>query len=425
MNKLAIHGGLPSISNRRFEKYNSVGSEEIAAVTAVMQSGVLSRFLGAWHEDFYGGPVVQKFESAWAEHFGVEHAISVNSWTSGLIAALGALDLQPGDEVILPAWTMSACAAAILHWNCIPVFADIDSRTFCIDPDSVEANLSARTRAVIAVDLFGQSADIHKLNLLASRHDFEVLSDSAQAPGALIQGKFAGTVAKIGGFSLNYHKHIHTGEGGVVVTNDSSLAERVQLLRNHAESVVSGKGVTNISNMIGFNFRMGEIEAAIGIEQLRKLDEKILSRQEVADRLRIGLGSLPGLVLPEVTLGNTHVYYVFGMVLESKVLDISRDEVVGALRAEGVPAIFDKYPTLHLLPAFQQKIAFGRNGFPWTSEFSSRNIDYSKGICPTAERLNDEGVFGLLLCEYEFSSSDVDDIVGAFSKVWNWIGGRS
>lgn len=419
MEKLAINGGNPVISDREFQRYNSIGPEEVEAATSVLRSGVLSKFIGAWHEDFYGGPMVKEFESAWADYFGVEHAISVNSWTSGIIAGLGAIDLQPGDEVILPAWTMSACAAAILHWNCIPVFADIDPETFCINPDSVEANLSVRTRAVIAVDLFGQSADIYRLNSLAQKNGFAILSDAAQAPGALVQGRYAGTVAKVGGFSLNYHKHIHTGEGGVVVTDDPLIAERAQLLRNHAESVVSGKGITNISNMIGFNFRMGEIEAAIGIQQLHKLKEKVISRQEAAERLRVGLGGLPGLLMPSVSPGNTHVYYVFGMTLEPEFIDLSRAEIVAALRAEGVPALVDRYPTLHLLPAFQKKIAFGNQGFPWVSEFASRDVDYAKGICPVAERLNDEMFLGLLLCEYEFSSTDLDDIVTAFHKVWH------
>ena len=143
-----------------------------------------------------------------AKYFGVKHAITVNSWTSGLIAAIGALEIEPGDEVILPTWTMCACAIAILNWNAIPVFADIDPNTYCIDPVSIEANITPNTKAIMAVDIFGHSADMDTIMSIAKKHDIKVISDSAQSPGALYKGKYTGTLAHIGGYSLNYHNNV-------------------------------------------------------------------------------------------------------------------------------------------------------------------------------------------------------------------------
>ena len=248
-NTLAIFGGDKLIKEplKRFNKYDE---KEINAATRVIKSGVLSKFLGAYHEDFFGGPEVLSFEKKWANYFGVKHAISVNSWTSGLIAAIGAIGIEPGDEVIVTPWTMCASATAILHWNAIPVFADIDPNTFCIDPSSIEKNISPYTKAILTVDIFGQSCDMNAILAIAKKYNLRVISDTAQAPGALYENQYAGTLADIGGFSLNYHKHIHTGEGGVLVTNDDNLATKLKLIRNHAEAVVGPMKFTNISNMM-------------------------------------------------------------------------------------------------------------------------------------------------------------------------------
>jgi len=415
-NKLALYGGQKTITHS-FAPYNSIGTEELDAANKVVESGVLSRYLASWTPDFYGGPKVQEFEKQCAEYFGVKHAVTVNSWTSGLVAAVGAVGIEPGDEVIVTPWTMSASATAILHWNAIPVFADIDPETFNIDPESVEANITSYTKAIMAVDIFGQSADMDALRVIATKYDLKLISDSAQAPGALYKGKCAGTLADVGGYSLNYHKHIHTGEGGILVTNDDEIAERLQLIRNHAEVVVANKGVTNLSNMIGHNFRLGEIECAIGIEQLKKLKGIIASRQRYAKRLTSGLADLPGLTTPVVLADCSHVYYVYPLIVDFGLLRVKRDVLHSALRAEGVPAS-ECYQNIHLLPTYQNKIAYGSKGFPWTSDICKRDVDYSKGICPVAEEFHDSNFLAIGFCVYEFSDEDIDLIATAFQKVW-------
>jgi len=415
---LALLGG-PKFITQELKKYQPLGSEEIAAAVEVLERGVLSQFVGTWGPDFFGGPKVKEFEHACANFFQVKHAITVNSWTSGLVAAVGAIGVGPGDEVIVPSWTMTASASAVLHWSGIPVFADINADSYCIDLESIKKLRGPKTVAIMTVDIFGQSADILPILEYARQEGLKVICDTAQAPGAKVGSKFAGTLGDIGGISLNYHKHIHTGEGGVLFTDDDELADRMRLIRNHAEAVVESKGATRIDNMVGHNFRLGEVECAIGIQQLKKLPSLTAGRQKVAERLRRGLSGLPGLGLPSISEGNTHVYYVFGLTLQEDVLKVGRSKICDALEAEGVMGLGRGYQNIHLLPVYQRKIAFGKDGFPWTLQPEDRRVDYNKGICPISEELHELSFIGLATCVFDYSEEDVDLVVGAFKKVWS------
>lgn len=415
--QLAILGGSPAIPHA-LELFNSVGDDEVVAATRVIRSGVLSAYIGAPGEGFMGGKEVRAFEEQAAQYFGVKYAIAVNSWTSGLIAAVGAIGIEPGDEIITTPWTMAATATAILHFNGIPVFADIDPDTFNIDPECVERLITPRTRAVMAVDIFGQSADMKALRAICDRHNLKLLCDTAQAPGARYFDRYAGTLADIGGYSLNYHKHIHCGEGGILVTDNERLAERLRLIRNHAEAVVRTDDPSELNNMLGYNFRMGEIEAAIASVQLNKLAPRVDSRQRIAKQLNEGIGGLHGLTTPVVAKDCTHVYYVFGLNLDTDKLGVSRESIVNALRAEGVPGLTMGYQNLHLLPLFRNKIAYGTKGFPWSSPYCSRDISYAPGLCPVAEDLHNRSFSGMNLCMFELLPADVSLIISAFKKVW-------
>ncbi len=415
--KLAIHGGTPVI-REPFPPYRSLGAEEIEAVNRVLKTGVLSAYVGAPGDGFMGGTEVRAFESEAASYFGARHAIAVNSWTSGLIAAVGAIGTEPGDEIIVTPWTMAASAAAIVHWNAIPVFADIDARTFNIDPRAVEAAITPRTRAIMAVDIFGQSADMDSLRAVAARHRLKLLSDTAQAPGARYKNRFAGTLADIGGFSLNYHKHIHCGEGGVLVTDDDRYAERLRLIRNHGEAVIQSDQPAELANIIGYNFRLGEIESSIARAQLRKLADKVASRRRAAKRITEGLAGLSGLVLPEVSPDCTHVYYVYGMRLDIDRLGVERAAIVAALRAEGVTGLGAGYQNIHRLPMFLHGIAYGASGFPWRGTDSAVPRRPSTQPCPVAERLHDKEFFFLNICAHEYTPAETELVIAAFHKVW-------
>jgi dTDP-4-amino-4,6-dideoxygalactose transaminase len=274
----------------------------------------------------------------------------------------------------------------------------------------------------MAVDIFGHSANMEALMAIAARHGLKVISDSAQAPGALYKGKYAGTIADVGSYSLNYHKHIHTGEGGILVTNDDAICERLQLIRNHAEAVVGGKGHTDLANMVGYNFRLGEIECAIGIEQLKKLNGLVASRQRAADRLTAGIRDLPGLKTPAVEPDCTHAYYVYPMILDVEHLGVSHERICSALLAEGIEGLSPRYVNVHMLPMFQKKIAYGSRGFPWTSDICQREVDYAHGICPVAEELQEKSYLGYAMCLNDLSDADVDLIIAAFHKVWKNLG---
>jgi len=399
-----------------FVPHNSIGKQEQRAVKSVMRSGELSRFLGTKHPDFNGGKKIQEFEEKWASYFETNHALSVNSATSGLIAALGAVGIEPGDEVITSPWTMSATAMAILHWNAIPIFADIDPETFCISPTSIASKITPRTKAIISVDVFGQSCEMFKIMNLAANYKLKVISDTSQAPGARYQNKFAGTIADIGVFSLNYHKHIHTGEGGMLVTNNSDLAERIKLIRNHGESVIETDDSKNLINIVGYNFRMGEIEAAIGIEQLKKLKSIVTQRQENASEFNQILTELPGIVTPKVPQENTHAYYIYPLKVVKDKIKANKFILAEELKRNGILGISTKYQNLHLLPIFQHKIAYGSAGFPWTLE--TVKTEYSKGLCPIAEELQDTSYLGFYMGGYALNGKNSRKIANSMAAVF-------
>ncbi len=415
--KLAIHGGKP-VRTEPFPVYRTIGAEEKKAVQEVLDSGALSQFLGSWTPDFYGGPRVQALERAWEDYFGVRHAVSVNSATSGLFAAVGAAGVGPGDEVIVSPYTMSASAVAAVVYGAIPVFADIDPETFCLSPESIRERITPRTKAILVVDLFGHPADFEAIMQIAQEHGLIVIEDAAQAPGARLGDKFAGTLGHIGVFSLNYHKTIHTGEGGVVVTNDPGLAERLQLIRNHAEVVVGKKGVTNLVNMVGFNYRMTEIEAAIGVEQLKKLGGLLAPRIAAAEFLTTRLRNLPGLTPPVVRPGVRHGFYVYTLRHDAGKAGVPRAAVAAALAAEGIPLMQGYVEPIYLQPMYQRRIAFGDGGFPFTYPGYHGTLNYERGLCPVTERMHFEEVICLSICHANITARDLSDTVDAFEKVF-------
>ena len=426
MSSLALLGGKP-VRTDLFAAYGTIGEEEKRAVSAIIDSGTLSRYLGAWHPDFYGGPEVQVFEREWSETFACKHAIAVNSCTSGLYAAVGAVGAGPGDEVIVSPYTMIASATAALIFNAVPIFADIDPLTYTLSAETIAPRITKRTKAIIVVHIFGQSADMDPIMELARKHNIRVIEDCAQSPFATYKNRQVGTLGDIGVFSLNYHKHIHTGEGGVCTTNDDELADRLQLIRNHAEAVVEAKGTANLVNMIGFNFRLGEIEAAIGRCQLKKGPELIAKRKNNVHYLEDKLRGVPGIRMPHVGPAGDHVFYTHVLDYDAEATGVSRDLFVKAVKAElpvtkgreheGVLMGAGYVKPLYRAPIFKKMIGYGTVQCPFKCPHYDGDPQYHDGLCPETERAHYERVISHELMRPSMTEKDLDDVAAAFHKV--------
>lgn len=425
--KLAINGGL-KVRTKKFPGYNTIGEEEKKAVMDVMDSGVLSKFLGCWDPDFFGGPKIQELEEKWASYFNTKHAISVNSNSSGILCSLYALGIGPGDEVVVSPYTMSVSASSVLVMGAVPIFADIDPETFCLDPVSVETKITSRTKAIIAVDIFGQPFDDQSLKGIAQKHNLRIIEDCAQAPLAKSGTNFAGKLGDLGVFSLNYHKHIHSGEGGIIVTDDDDLAMRCRLIRNHGEAVKDAMGYKgNPHGLIGFNLRMTEIEAAIAVCQLQKLEGLIKQRQENVAYLENSLKKIPFLKIPEIKSGISHSYYVHAIKFNSTIAQVERNTFIEAVKAEldvcegresdGVLLSCGYVRPLYMQSLYQKKHGIGQSNFPFGADFGIEFPDYTKISLPVVERMHFKELFTHELMRPGMTRQDLDDVIKAFEKV--------
>lgn len=413
--KPAILGGTPILSTP-LPAYNTIDYREKKVVMEVLDSGVLSDFYGSHSPRFLGGPKVRALEQCWQDYFNVPYAVSINSATSGLHAAVLAAGAGPGDEVIVPPYTMSATASSVLMANAVPVFADINDFNFCLDADSVARVISPRTKAVIAVNLFGGPADLDPLIELCRDNDLVLIEDNAQGPGGKYKERFLGTIGHMGVFSLNCHKVIQCGEGGIVVTRDEKLANRLRLIRNHGENVVEGMGVEEIENTLGYNYRLTELQAAVAIVQLEKLEELTRPRIEMAHRISERLQGRPELVLPLVGEQDHHVYYVYPFRFLPGCAGFSRDLFIRAVCAEGLPVANYVTPLYHL-PVYRRQVCHGTGGCPMKCPWYKGRADYHSGTCPVVERLWREEFVCTDICRWPLGCREADIFVEGILKV--------
>lgn len=394
--------------------YQSIGIPELQALERVVKSGTLSGFYGSWGDEFLGGPEIKNFEDEWSQKFSVKHSVTVNSNTSGLYCALAAIGLSPGDEVIVSPFSMSASAIAPVLYGGIPVFADIDESTFCISIESVQSLITSKTKAVIVVNIFGHPGPLSQLRDICNKHNIYLIEDNAQAPLAKENGKWCGTIGDIGVFSLNYHKHIHCGEGGLCVTDNDDLAFRMQAVRNHSENIVQHEHL-NLSpvNMVGFNFRMTEMSAAIGRVQLQKIDSEVSKRIKIAEILSHSVKGLEGLSAPHVRENCSHSYYLWGLKVNAKELGVSRSVFAEALTQYGFPNFLGYTKPLYKLPLFQERIAIGDSGWP----FVLSEIDYQRVFCPTAERMYNEELICFETCMYDINEQKAQELGSIIKEV--------
>jgi perosamine synthetase len=426
-NKLALLGGDP-IRKKPFSVRKTMGENEKKKVLEVLESGDISLFFGSPGPFFLGGPKIKEFEKKWADKFNYKHAISVNSWTTGLMTCVGAVGIGPGDEVICAPYSMSATSTSILFYGGIPVFVDIDPKTFCIDPKKIEALITPRTKAIMLVHLFGQPADMDEIIRIAEKHNLRIIEDAAHAPGAKYKGKYVGALKDIGGFSFNYHKHIHSGEGGVIVTNDDDLALRAQMIRNHGENVIEAYQVEDLTNCIGANYRMTELQAAIATVQTDNIEGYVQHRNELVNFFQEKISHLSGLTPAVLEKDKLHSFYIYPMTYKEEVVGIPRSLFVKAVLAEfPTPEIWEQTPLvegyvkpLYLNPIYQKKMAMGSKGFPFNYN-SGVTYNYAKGLCPVAERMYEKELIHSPLIREAVTESDMNDVANAMIKVFENI----
>lgn len=380
---LAINGG-PKVRDKPFPPWPVLGDQDVAAVTDALRSGRLTQLTGG---------AVADFENAFADWHDVPHAIATSSGTTAIHTALAAIDIGPGDEVIVPSHTFIASATPVLHQRATPVFGDVDERTFCLDSASVEDRITPRTRAIIAVHLNGHPADLDPLLAITQTRGIHIVEDAAQAHGALYNSRKVGTIGVAGCFSFWEDKIITTGgEGGAIITSDDTLAQRMRRIRHHGEGPMEGERAY-FHLELGYNYRMSSMHAATGLVQLRKLDDYLEARRRNAAYLTERLGELPGIEPPYVAKGCVHSYYKYICRLRPEAgIDIA--DFVRAVAAEGIP-ISRRYPT----PLPQQPVF--------------RDLDAA--TCPVAERI--AGELFTLLVHPTVTTSDLDDVVEAVRKV--------
>ena len=409
--KLARFGGEP-VRTTPYPKRAHIDESEREAVERVLASAVLSGFIATPGEHFLGGPEVRALEEEWAELGGWDGVVAVNSATAALHAGVAGMQLPPGSEVVVPPYTMSATVAAVVMAGLKPRFADIDLELFTLTAETVEPVLNERTSAILVVHLFGQMAPMRDLLRLAAQRNLRVLEDSAQAPGATQDGRWSGHGTDGAVFSFNQHKTITCGEGGLLVGNDPDVLLRAQLLRNHAESIVHAYPDVDGAGMVGWNYRLTEVEAAIARAQKAKLDWLTAWRVALAERLRDRLAEIPGLTPPLTLPGNTHVYFTFALRFDPGVWGCSREAFVEALRDEGIPCAAGYVPPLYGLPLFGTEL----------------DPDRDPAIFPNCERLANEELVLLPVCGWPATTEDVDQVADAVEKCWegrSLLGGRA
>jgi perosamine synthetase len=324
-----------------------VGEEEVDAIRRVLASGVLTN-----------GPATRNFEAAFAQRHRVEHAIAFANGTVALAAMYLGLGIGPGDEIIVPSMTFISSATSVLHVGATPVFADVLPDTFNIDPEDVARRLTPRTRAILAVHYGGQPADMAELSDIAIDAGIVMFEDAAEAHGASYRGQPVGGLGRAAMFSFTPTKNITTGEGGIVTTNDGDLAARLRLLRNHGQTSLYQHAV------LGFNWRMTEIQAAMGVVQLGRLDDIIRRKRENATLLGDRLRQIRGVTPPVARPDREHVYMLY-----TTLLDGNRDGVRNAMLAAGVE-VRVYFPPAHLQPVFAGR----RSELPVTEDLSLRML---------------------------------------------------
>jgi perosamine synthetase len=390
MDRLAIEGGRPVRGKMLPYGHQSLDEEDIQAVVDALRTDWLTT-----------GPLVEEFEKAFAKYVGTHQAVAVSNGTAALHAAMDALNIGPGDEVIVPALTFAATANCIMFQGGHPVFADVEPETLLIDPHDVEAKITPLTKAIIAVDYAGHPCNYLQLNAIAERHHIPLVADACHALGGAYHGRPVGSLAALSTFSFHPVKHIATGEGGMITTDDPELARQMQIFRNHGitsdhrQREQEGSWFYEMVGL-GHNYRLTDFQCALGISQLKKAPTWISRRQAIAERYDAAFADLDAVNPLPVCPNVTHAYHLYVVRLNLSKLRVGRGMIFEALRAEGI-GVNVHYIPVYLHPYYRKRFAIG------------------SALCPVAEDAY-ESIISLPLWA-GMAQSDVQDVIDAVQKV--------
>jgi perosamine synthetase len=387
---LAIDGGTPVRKTLLPYGHQSIGEDDIQAVVNVLRSDWLTT-----------GPKVAEFEEAFAAWVGAKHAVSFSSGTAALHGAAFAAGLKPGDEAITTPMTFAATANCVLYQGATPVFADVSGDTLNLDPAQVAGRITRRTRAVLPVDYAGHPADLDAIMKLAAGHGLVVIEDASHALGAEYKGRRAGSIADMTVFSFHPVKHLATGEGGMVTTDRADFAETLRRFRNHGISSDArqrqSEGQWHYEMvLLGFNYRLSDIACALGLSQLKKLEENLARRREIAARYKIAFHDIEAVTAPEVCPDINPAWHLYPIRLNLEKLSADRGEVCRALRAENI-GVNVHYIPVHLHPYYRDRLGHRAGEYPIAEDAYQRLIS--------------------LPMFHGMSAADVDDVVAAVRKV--------
>ena len=388
--KLALHGGAPVRSEMLPYGRHEIDEDDIAAVARVLRSDWLT-----------SGPAVGEFEGVLARTVGADHAVAVSNGTAALHAAMFAIGIGPGDEVIVPPMTFAASANAVVYQGGTPVFADVEAGTLLIDPARIAATITPRTRAVVAVDFGGQPCDYDAIRQAIGSRPIAIVADACHALGARERGRPVGTLADLNVFSLHPVKHVTTGEGGAITTSDPALAARMRTFRNHGitsdhqQRSAQSSWIYEIVEL-GFNYRLTDIQCALGSSQLKKLPARIARRQAIAGEFDRAFATIPEVTPLARRPGVSHAYHLYVVRFEVAALGGDRAAIFNALRREGI-GVNVHYIPVHLHPFYRQRFGLG------------------PGLCPVAEAAYEQLI--TLPMFPAMTAGDVQDVIEAVTKV--------
>lgn len=409
MDKLAINGGpraipydLPAVENASGRFF---GEEELALVTEVMKSGSLNYFSG-------GGKVTQ-FENDFAEAFGVKHAAATSSGTAAIHAAVIALDLEPGSEVIVAPITDMGTIIPILMQQLIPVFAEVDPAICNVTPQSIEEKITERTKAILVVHMFGHPCEMGPIVELAKKHSLRLIEDCCQAFLTEYKGKTCGTFGDLGCFSFQQSKHMTTGDGGMVISNDDALGRRMRL---SADKGWPREGAFRDHLFLAPAYHLTELQAAVGIAQLRKLRSIVDARRTNAEKMRPLISGIAGLRVPVEYSWATHTYWKYPIQVDIDSFSVDMQGIANALKAEGIQswAGYTKVP-IYQYDVLTVPRTFGTSGWP-ISGVTGKKYTYGPGLCPNAEKVLNEMI--VLPWSECYNDQHLRDLAAGLGKVF-------